>query len=78
VVYTSGSFVCVEASIERTSRDRTTRALSNSCFFTFVSADSELAHQPVSQVYPAAYAEDARYLAAHRSLQSLRELHAVQ
>src|SRR5512133_2926767 len=77
VVYTSGSFICVEASIERTSRDRTTRALSNSCFFTFVNVDSELAHQPVPQIYPATYAEDARYLAAHRSLQSLRTHHAI-
>jgi len=77
VVYTCGSFVCVEASIERTSSDRTTKALSNSCFFTFVNVDSELAHQPVPQVYPAAYAEDARYLAAHRSLLSLREHHAI-
>ena len=71
VVYTSGSFICVEASIERTSCDRTTKALSNSCFFTFVNVGSELAHQPVPLIYPATYAEDARYLAAHRSLQAL-------
>jgi len=71
VVYTSGSFICVEASIERTSLDHTTKALSNSCFFTFVNVDSELAHQPVPAIYPATYAEDARYLAAHRSLQAL-------
>lgn len=77
VVYTSGSFICVEASIERTSRDRTTRALSNSCFFTFVNVDSELAHKPVPEIYPATYAEDARYLAAHRSLLSLVEHHAI-
>jgi len=77
VVYTSGSFVCVEASIERTSRDRTTRALSNSCFFTFVNVDSELAHRPVPQIYPASYAEDARYLAARRSLHSLVEHHTI-
>jgi acyl-CoA hydrolase len=77
VVYTSGSFVCVEASIERTSRDRTTKALSNSCFFTFVNVDSELAHQPVPPIYPATYAEDARYLAAHRSFQALVEHHAL-
>lgn len=77
VVYTNGSFVCVEASIERTSRDRTTRALSNSCFFTFVNVDSDLAHQPVPPIYPATYAEDARYLAAHRSLQALRAQHAI-
>jgi acyl-CoA hydrolase len=77
VVYTSGSFICVEASIERTSRDRTTRALSNSCFFAFVNVDCELAHQPVGPVYPATYAEDARYLAAHRSLRALVEHHAT-
>jgi acyl-CoA hydrolase len=77
VVYTSGSFVCVEASIERTSRDRSTKALSNSCFFTFVNVNSELAHQPVSPIYPATYAEDARYLAAHRSLRALIEHHAI-
>jgi len=76
VVYTSGSFVCVEASIERTSRDRT-KALSNSCFFTFVNVNSELVHQPVPQIYPATYAEDARYLAAHRSFRALVEHHAL-
>jgi acyl-CoA hydrolase len=77
VVYTSGSFICVEASIERTSRDRSTKALSNSCFFTFVNVDSKLAHQPVPAIYPATYAEDARYLAARRNLQSLVEHHAL-
>lgn len=77
VVYTSGSFICVEASIERTSRDRTTKALSNSCFFTFVNVDSQLVHKPVPELYPATYAEDARYLAAHRSLQVLVAHHAI-
>lgn len=77
VVYTSGSFICVEASIERTSRDRTTKALSNSCFFTFVNVDSNLVHQPVPEIYPATYAEDARYLAAHRNLQGLVANHAI-
>jgi acyl-coenzyme A thioesterase 9 len=77
VVYTSGSFVCVEASIERTSRDRTTKALSNSCFFTFANVDRQLVHQPVPPIYPATYAEDARYLAAHRSLRALVEHHAI-
>ena len=71
VVYTNDSFICVEAGIERISRDRTTKALSNSCLFTFVHVDSNLQHHPVPAVYPATYAEDARYLAAHRSLQSL-------
>lgn len=77
VVYTRDSFVCVEANIERTSRDRTTKALSNSCFFTFVNVDSELAHQPVPAIYPATYAEDARYLTAHRSLQALVAQHTI-
>ena len=67
VVYTCDSFICVEASIERISRDRTSKALSNSCLFTFVNVDSELRHQPVPQIYPATYAEDTRYLAAYRS-----------
>ena len=49
----------------------------DSCFFTFVNVDNELAHRPVSQIYPATYAEDARYLAARRSLHSLLEHHAI-
>lgn len=77
VVYTSGSFVCVEASIERLSRDRTSKALSNSCLFTFVNVDRELVHQPVPAIYPATYAEDARYLAAHRSYKSIVRHHAI-
>ncbi len=71
VVYTNDSFTCVEAGIERISRDRTSRALSNSCFFTFVNVDQAMARQPVPLVYPTNYAEDARYLAAHRSHQTL-------
>lgn len=71
VVYTSGSFICVEANIERISRDRTTKAMSNSCLFTFVNVDADLQQQPVPVVYPTNYGEDARYLAAHRSCQNL-------
>ena len=71
VVYTNDCFVCVEAGIERISRDRTSKALSNLCFFTFVNVDGELVRRPVPPVYPTNYAEDARYLAAHRSHQSL-------
>lgn len=67
VVYTNGSFICVEANIERVSRDRTSKALSNSCLFTFVSVDEQLRHKPVPLVYPSNYAEDSRYLAAYRS-----------
>ncbi|HEY6008148.1 MAG TPA: acyl-CoA thioesterase [Geobacteraceae bacterium] len=77
VVYTSGSFVCVEASIERISRDRTTKALSNSCLFTFVNVDRELNHLPVPPIYPSTYAEDARYLAAHRSYQAVVGHHTI-
>ena len=76
VVYTNGSFVCVEANIERISRDRTSKALSNSCLFTFVNVDQELAHQPIPSVYPSTYTEDARYLAAHRSYKLLAD-HAI-
>ena len=71
VVYTNDCFVCVEAGIERISRDRTSKALSNLCFFTFVNVHGELVRRPVPPVYPTNYAEDARYLAAHRSHQSL-------
>ena len=77
IVYTSGSFVCVEANIERISRDRSTKALSNSCLFTFVNVDNDLNHLPVPAIYPATYAEDARYLAAHRSFRSLIEHHSI-
>ena len=77
VVYASGSFVCIEASIERISRDRTTKALSNSCLFTFVNVDKDLRHRPVPAIYPATYAEDARYLAAHRSYQALVGHHTI-
>lgn len=71
VVYTNGSFICVEANIERISRDKTTKALSNSCLFTFVNVDDDLQQQPVPLVYPTNYGEDARYLMAHRSCQAV-------
>ncbi len=71
VVYTNGSFICVEANIERISRDKTTKALSNSCLFTFVNVDDDLKPQPAPVVYPTNYGEDARYLMAHRSCQTL-------
>lgn len=77
VVYTSGSFVCVEANIERISRDRTSKALSNSCLFTFVNVDRELNHQPVPSIYPTTYSEDARYIAAHRSYQAVVGHHTI-
>ncbi|QWV94231.1 acyl-CoA thioesterase [Geomonas oryzisoli] len=71
VVFTCGSYICVEANIERISRDRTSKALSNSCLFTFVNVDRELRHKPVPAVYPTTYAEDARYLEAERSFKGL-------
>jgi acyl-CoA hydrolase len=73
VVYTQGPAICVETSIERVSRDRTARALSNSCLFTFVNLDAALAPADVAEVHPTTYAEDARALAARRNLRSLLE-----
>jgi acyl-coenzyme A thioesterase 9 len=77
VVYTSNSFICVEANIERISRDRTSKALSNSCLFTFVNVDQELRHQPVPAIYPTTYADDIRYLKAHRSFQEVVAHHSI-
>jgi acyl-CoA hydrolase len=78
VVYTNDSFVCVEAGIERISHDRTSKALSNSCFFTFVNVDREMVRRPVPPVFPNNYEEDARYLAAHRCHQILaREIREI-
>jgi acyl-CoA hydrolase len=66
VVHSDGSLVFVETSIERRSRDRSTRALSNSCLFTFVNVDREMRPRPMPPVYPTTYAEDARLLEARR------------
>ncbi|HEX9051808.1 MAG TPA: hotdog domain-containing protein [Anaeromyxobacter sp.] len=71
VVHTQGPAICVETSIERVSRDRTARALSNSCLFTFVNVDASLAPADVPEVHPTTYAEDARALAASRNLRNL-------
>jgi acyl-CoA hydrolase len=65
-VYSGHTSVCVETDIIRVSRDRTQTNLSNSCVFTFANVDDELRPQPVPPIFPATYAEDARYLAAHR------------
>jgi acyl-coenzyme A thioesterase 9 len=73
VVYTAGPAVCVETSIERISRDRTARALSNSCLFTFLNVDAALRPHDVPPVYPGSHAEEARYLAARRNLGSLAQ-----
>lgn len=69
IVWSGESSLCVEAGIERISRDRRSKALSNSCLFTFVNVDRELRPRPVPPVYPSTYAEDARYLAGHRQHQ---------
>jgi acyl-CoA hydrolase len=66
VVYTGDTSICVEITIERLSLDRVTKALSNTCVFTFVNVDHDMRPQPVPKVYPTTYAEDARYLEAHR------------
>lgn len=71
VAYTSGSAVCVETWIERISRDRTARALSNSCLFTFVNVDDALVPRDVPPIYPTNHAEELRYLAARRNMRNL-------
>jgi acyl-coenzyme A thioesterase 9 len=70
-VYSEGAAVCVEAEIHRVSRDRTRRALSNSCLFTFLNVDPSLQPRPVAAIYPTDWQEDARWLAARRNLASL-------
>jgi len=72
VVYSEGPALCVQTSIERQSRDRTVRALSNSCLFTFVNVDAGLALRDVPLVHPATPAEDARWLDARRTLRALQ------
>jgi acyl-coenzyme A thioesterase 9 len=71
IAYTEGPAICVETGIERISRDRSVRALSNSCLFTFIDLDPSLRPSDVPPVHPSNYAEDARYLAARRNLRAL-------
>ncbi|MGM0547138.1 MAG: hotdog domain-containing protein [Bacteroidota bacterium] len=66
VVYTGDTSMTLEINIERTSMDKVTKALSNTCVFTFVNVDEDLNPKPVPDVYPTTYAEDERYLKAHR------------
>lgn len=66
VVYTGDTSMTLEIDIERTSMDKVTKALSNTCVFTFVNVDEDLNPKPVPDVYPTTYAEDERYLKAHR------------
>jgi acyl-CoA hydrolase len=73
VVYTEGAAICVEAEIHRVSRDRSRRALSNSCLFTFLNVGADLAPRDVPAVYPTDWQEDGRWLAARRNLASLHQ-----
>ena len=66
IVYTGKSSIAVDAKIERISRDKTARDVTNDCIFTFVHVDENLRPMPVPRVFPASYDEDARYLAAFR------------
>ena len=66
VVYTGDTSMTLEIDIERTSMDKVTKALSNTCVFTFVNVDEDLNPKTVPDVYPTTYAEDERYLKAHR------------
>ena len=73
IVYTGETSISIEIDIERISRNRETRALSNTCVFTIVNVDEEMQPQPVPQIYPTTYAEDERYLRAHRRRQRYLE-----
>ena len=77
VVYTGRTSVTVEVTIERISWDRVTRALCNSCVFTFVNVDERMQAQPVEPVHPTTYAEDARYLEVYRWHQRLKARRAT-
>jgi acyl-CoA hydrolase len=66
VVHTGNTSISIESDIERISRDRRSKALSNTCLFTFVGVDEQMRPQPVPTVYPTTYAEDALYLTAFR------------
>lgn len=73
IIYTGNTSMSVEINIERISRNQVTRALSNTCVFTFVNVDEKMQPQPVPQVYPTTYAEDERYLKSHRRRQEYKE-----
>jgi len=66
IVYTGKTSIAVDAKIERISRDKSVRDVTNDCIFTFVHVDEQLRPQRVPRVFPASYDEDARYLAAYR------------
>lgn len=73
VVYSGATSVVVEANIERISRDRSSKAISNSCLFTFANVDRTLTPRSVPPLYPTTYGEDARYLQAYRQHQAYRQ-----
>lgn len=66
IVYTGATSIAVDTKIERISRDKSVRDVTNDCIFTFVHVDRALEPQRVPRVFPATYDEDARYLAGHR------------
>lgn len=66
IVYTGETSISIEIDIERISKNQVTRALSNTCTFTFVNVDRQMRPRPVPQVYPTTYDEDERYLRAYR------------
>lgn len=67
VTYTGITSIAVEVDILRESPDRQTAALCNTCTFTFRNVEPATQRaRPVPRVYPTTYAEDLRYLAAHR------------
>ena len=72
VVYAEGPALCVQVGIERHSRDRTVRALSNSCLFTFVNVDPQMTLRDVPPVHPGSAEEDERWLDARRNLRALQ------
>lgn len=73
IVYTGDTSISIEIDIERISRNQETRALSNTCVFTIVNVDENMQPQPVPQIYPTTYAEDERYLRAHRRRKRYKE-----
>ena len=77
VTYTGATSICVEVDIVRESSDHSTAALCNTCTFTFRNVDAALGGRPVPTVYPTTYAEDLRYLAAHRRRAIARNEHPL-
>ncbi len=66
IVYTGKTSIAVDTKIERISRDKSVRDVTNDCIFTFVHVDEQLRPQRVPRVFPASYDEDALFLAAYR------------